>query len=385
LRGELHVIQRRNTIVPDRAPPPRPGPPAERPDELLSLSTPLLLEALRRLSTTEPVSALRDLLANLRDEIERPTSTLRAADEPDVTSFSRRVLAAELDQIASAQTLERARYYLTRLVKSVAEVRTGALNDINLNRWKEYDDILTDSLWNVERRDGTGAHTAGYWGNFIPQIPHQMLRRYTRRGDWVIDPFVGSGTTLIEARRLGRSALGVDLQQGAADLARRLSASEPNPHRAVTDVCVGDSATFDFRAALERHGRRAAQLLVLHPPYFDIIRFSDDPRDLSNAATVELFLGRLGDVIANLAPALEAGRYMALVIGDKYANGEWIPLGFRAMDEALQRGFTLKSIVVKNFEGTAGKRQQRELWKYRALAGGFYVFKHEYIFVLRKK
>jgi hypothetical protein len=50
----------------------------------------------------------------------------------------------------------------------------------------------------------------------------------------------------------------------------------------------------------------------------------------------------------------------------------------------LKHGFTLKSIVVKNFEETSGKRGQRSLWRYRALAVGFYIFKHEYIFVFRK-
>jgi hypothetical protein len=383
----LHVIiSSRKATVPERAPSPRPESLPEQQDDRLCLSKPQLLEALGEMRQAGATAALREQLDQLRRQVEQPGSPLRAPPgEGDVALFSRRVLAAELDQIAEAQTLERARYYVERLARSVTEVRTAAINDINLNRWKEYDDILTDSLWQVERRDGSGAHTAAYWGNFIPQIPNQMMRRYTRRGDWVIDPFAGSGTTLIEARRLGRNALGADLQPAAAELARRLAAVEPAPTRTVAEVHSGDSAGLDFRALLRAHGREQAQLLVLHPPYFDIIRFSDDPRDLSNAASVEAFLAMLGQVVENVSPALERGRYLVLVIGDKYARGEWIPLGFQAMNEVLRRGFSLKSIVVKNFEGTAGKRQQRELWKYRALAGGFYVFKHEYIFVLRKK
>ena len=72
-------------------------------------------------------------------------------------------------------------------------------------------------------------------------------------------------------------------------------------------------------------------------------------------------------------------------IGDKYARCEWIPLGFQTMNEVLKRGYSLKSIIVKNFEDTTAKRSQKELWKYRALVGGFYIFKHEYIFVFRKR
>jgi len=60
-------------------------------------------------------------------------------------------------------------------------------------------------------------------------------------------------------------------------------------------------------------------------------------------------------------------------------------LGFLTMNEILKRGFLLKSIIVKNFEETLGKRNQKELWRYRALVGGFYIFKHEYIFVFKKK
>jgi len=55
------------------------------------------------------------------------------------------------------------------------------------------------------------------------------------------------------------------------------------------------------------------------------------------------------------------------------------------MNEINRRGFALKSIIVKNFEETTGKRNRKELWRYRALAGGFYIFKHEYIFVFTKR
>ena len=72
------------------------------------------------------------------------------------------------------------------------------------------------------------------------------------------------------------------------------------------------------------------------------------------------------------------------MIGDKYAGGEWVPLGFLSMQEVLKRGVKLKSIIVKNFEDTKGKQTQKELWRYRALKGGFYVFKHEYIFLFQK-
>jgi hypothetical protein len=89
-------------------------------------------------------------------------------------------------------------------------------------------------------------------------------------------------------------------------------------------------------------------------------------------------------VADNFYPILDKGRYCAVVIGDKYSAGEWIPLGFYVMQEMMHKGFKLKSTIIKNFDQTTAKRNQKELWRYRALAGGFYIFKHEYIFIFQK-
>ena len=127
------------------------------------------------------------------------------------------------------------------------------------------------------------------------------------------------------------------------------------------------------------------QLVILHPPYHDIIAFSDNASDLSTAQTTADFLRMFGEVVDNATPLLERRRYLAVVIGDKYERGEWLPLGFACMQEVLKRDYRLKSIVVKNFDETRAKRDQKQLWRYRALAGGFYVFKHEYVLLFQKK
>ncbi|MCK4323138.1 MAG: hypothetical protein KAW89_01310 [Armatimonadetes bacterium] len=89
--------------------------------------------------------------------------------------------------------------------------KPAPFSDIDLERWREYDDIITDSLWLLGARDSTGVHSAEYWGNFVPQSPHQVIQRFTKSGDTVLDAFVGLGTTLIECKRLGRNPGPVEL------------------------------------------------------------------------------------------------------------------------------------------------------------------------------
>lgn len=346
------------------------------------------VQALDEINNQNDLTSLKDKILDIRDIIKSPKSDrggiLNIDPSGDTISLRRNILISELNQILESRTLERAKYYLKRLENGVQKIKTSKINDINLLRWKEYDEVITDSLWVLDKRDTSGVHLGWYWGNFIPQIPHQMMLRYTKKGDWVLDTFVGSGTTLIECRRLGRNGIGIELNPEVAQKAKELIKKEYNKYRITTEVITGDSRSIDINAVLDRQDIKHVQLLIMHPPYHDIIKFSKDNNDLSNARNTDDFLKMFGEVVDNVTPFLEKGRYFALVIGDKYSKGEWIPLGFYCMQEVLKRGYLLKSVIVKNFEETRAKRNQKELWRYRALVGGFYIFKHEYIMLFKK-
>lgn len=264
------------------------------------------------------------------------------------------------------------------------------INDLDLKNWKEYADVLTDSLWLMGERDKSGAHKGDYHGNFIPQIPNQLMRRFTKKDDVVLDVFLGSGTTLIECKRLGRNGIGIELLPKVAEIAKqRISQETLFDSKIFTEVLVADSTKKEtaekVNEILKLQKKQNVQLIIIHPPYHDIIKFSDRPDDLSNAKSVQDFLKLFGDVVSNFLDLLEKKHYLAIVIGDKYINSELIPLGFMTMQEVINReGLTLKSIIVKNMVNNRGKLNQENLWRYRALVGGFYIFKHEYILLFKK-
>ena len=199
--------------------------------------------------------------------------------------------------------------------------------------------------------------------------------------------FFGSGTSGIEALNMGRRCIGVELKDELAEK----DSENFTPKQLVTDVRIicADSASVEVRdkiqAGLEILGEEKAQFLVLHPPYDDIIKFSDKKEDLSNCDSTEEFYDLFEKVAKNGYDKLEKGRFAALIIGDSYKNSEVQPLGFECMARMMKLGFKLKGIIVKDIQGNErAKGKTANLWRYRALAGGFFIFKHEYIMIFQK-
>ncbi|MBR1616716.1 site-specific DNA-methyltransferase [bacterium] len=269
----------------------------------------------------------------------------------------------------------------------VKQPKTKPYNDIDLNNWKLYSNIKTGTWWEFSSREKTNGHTYDYHGNYIPQIATQLIERYTKANDIVLDLFFGSGTTGIEARNMKRRCIGVELKQEMVDYV----SSKFSPKELVVDVNIiqGDSAnpkTKDkIKSRLEIMGRENAQLLILHPPYDDIIKFSDKKEDLSNCSSTEEFYDLFKQVAQNGYDLLEQNRFAALIIGDKYANSRYYSLGFECQRRMEEIGFVTKAVIVKNITGNEkAKGKDANLWRYRALSGGFNIFEHEYIMIFQK-
>lgn len=200
-------------------------------------------------------------------------------------------------------------------------------------------------------------------------MPRQLIKKYTKTDDIILDLFLGSGTTAYEAEALGRNLIGVDI---VPEMISHVESKIDKQKKYFYELLVGDSMSqeinMNVKSILQAHKRKNVQLVILHPPYADIIKFSGNKNDLSNARHLAEFIAMFSNVLKNSYDLLESNRYLAIVIGDTYKNSEWVPLGFYCMQSAQKLGFKLKSIVVKNMTGNRGKQNKENIWRYRALA-----------------
>lgn len=258
-------------------------------------------------------------------------------------------------------------------------------NDLNPESWKDCD-INTDSLWLINERDKSGKHENIYHGNFVPQIPNQLLRRYTKKSETVFEPFMGSGTTLFECEKLDRKYIGLDINPKIVDYVRQKVSANGECFFKECNSLDSERLDSNVNAGFRKLLTRSAQFVLFHPPCMDIVKFTDDENDLSQIGNLKEFVRKFKIVCKNSLKYLDKNRYFALVVGDVYKNSEVLPLAFYCMD-MIKRNFAvkLKGIIVKNIEGNRGKIGQNDVWKHRALSSDFFIFKHEYIFVFKKE
>lgn len=263
---------------------------------------------------------------------------------------------------------------------------------MNAQDWRTCE-LNTSSWWDIPSRIKTDGHRNVLHGNFVPQIPAEMIARFTQPGDIVADPFTGSGTTALECIRQGRGFIGCELnretyRETRAHLGQQMSFVETELPlvRLIRGDCLGNKAIAKVEQILDQHDKRLA-LTMVHPPYLDIIRFNEgDPSCLAEMDHSQFMLC-LKELAEQYAALSDYKAHLVLVMGDVWdsKNAEVIPLGSHAMQSIRLAGWALRGTIVKNVVGTRVQQKNANLWKYRCLKHGTYTFEHEYVFVFRKK
>lgn len=253
--------------------------------------------------------------------------------------------------------------------------------------WKDIK-LNTDSLWIIGPRAKGGKRENNYHGNFTPQIPNEMIQRYTETGGVVLDMFMGSGTTLYECELLKRNYIGFDINDEIIQYVKNKMLNTNDIDFYIHNCNVLDSKNVESNilSDLNHMKKNSVDLIISHPPYWDIIKFTDKKEDLSNIADLDSFIDSFVYSVKNIWQLLKNKGVFVLVVGDLYRNSEVVPLGFYLMD-AIKKNFNslLKGIVVKDVLNNRGKIGSETIHRYRALKYGYYLFKHEYIYVFQKK
>ena len=253
--------------------------------------------------------------------------------------------------------------------------------------WKEIN-LNTDSLWIIGPRAKGGKRENNYHGNFAPQIPNEMIQRYTNTNDVVLDMFMGSGTTLFECELLNRNYIGFDINEDMIEYVEGKMKDTENIQYFIhnNDITNAINVKNNIESDLKQLNKKNIDLIISHPPYWDIVKFTDKKEDLSNIIDLDDFVSTFISSVKNVWGSLKKKGTFVIVIGDVYKNSEVVPLGFHLMN-AIQENFNclLKGIVVKDMVNNRGKIGTEGIHRYRALKFGYYIFKHEYIFVFQKK
>lgn len=203
-----------------------------------------------------------------------------------------------------------------------------------------------------------------------------------------MDIFMGSGTTVFECEKLERNCIGFDINQTMVDFVKSKMEDVTSIQYYLNECDVTNTNKFSdllTKNLLACH-KIFVDFVIAHPPYMDIVKFTDKPEDLSQISDLNVFIEKILLALDNAITFLSKNKYFAIVIGDVYKRSEVIPLGFYVMN-AIKKNFKvrLKGILVKNIEGNRGKLGTRNIWKYRALKSDYFLFKHEYIFVFKKE
>jgi DNA modification methylase len=289
------------------------------------------------------------------------------------------------------------------------------LNELPGEEWLYF----TKSVWSTAYPSELGhALRKRHGANKPPRLMARLIEFFTRSGELVLDPFAGVGGTLLGAAiaRGPRRALGIELSPAWArvfdDVVREAVAERDGLGPVLTDLEASDPGgqrTFDPSGLELRVGDALALLPTLEagsvdfiatdPPYnvqlvktmaggplaerhanrrTDYAMVTDDPADLANAASYEVFLDRMGAVLVELRRVLRAGRYATLIVRDAYQGGRYLFTGADLAARATAAGFVVKGDLIWYQAGT-------RLRPYGYPKAFVPNIAHQHILVLRKE
>lgn len=197
-------------------------------------------------------------------------------------------------------------------------------------------------------------------------LAKRVIELFTHKGELVLDPFVGTGTTLLAAQDLERNAIGFDLQQKYIDIAtQRLAQSDRHPlFRQTSQVAICDDARNIWRYLTPG----TVKLIFTSPPYANLLnrprlnksrrthdrknhqylkveQYSQDSRDLG-LLPLEPYAKEMAHIFESLLPLLRPDGHCVIDVPDMWWEDQRITIHI-ALIEALRKvGYELRNIII---------------------------------------
>jgi tRNA G10 N-methylase Trm11 len=208
-----------------------------------------------------------------------------------------------------------------------------------------------------------------------PEVVRNLILRYSKEGDHLLDCMIGGGTTAIEAKILNRHITCVDVNEEALERTKEALKFDVE-HGAKQRLIKCDARNMSFLKNEE------IDFVLTHPPYVDIIKYSDGKikEDLSGIHDLDRFCDEIEKIASELHRVLKKGKYCAILMGDTRRNKMYQPLAFKVKERFLKQGFVLKEDIIKkqhNCKATG-------FWVNRSKENNFLLIMHEHLFVFQK-
>ncbi len=196
---------------------------------------------------------------------------------------------------------------------------------------------------------------------FPISLAKRVIELFTHEGELVVDPFVGSGTTLIAARDLNRNAVGFDLKKEYVDLCNgRLN--QGNLFEQSKQVAVQD----DARLIPQYFADNTISLIFTSPPYANLLnrerknksrrtrdngqlgkieQYSQDPRDLGTMSIVD-YSQAMGNIFGAILPLLKPKAHCVINVPDFWWENQRITIHVALIEEMRRRGYELRNVII---------------------------------------
>ena len=196
---------------------------------------------------------------------------------------------------------------------------------------------------------------------FPISLAKKVIELFTHEGELVLDPFVGSGTTLVAARDVSRNAVGFDLKKEYIGLCEQRLAQN-NSLSDTRQIAIND----DARLIGEYLGEGTVSLIFTSPPYANLLnrerknksrrfrkndqlgkveQYSQDSRDLGTMALDE-YTKSMGDIFESLLPLLRPKAHCVINVPDMWWENKRITIHVSLIDELRKRNYELRNIII---------------------------------------